>query len=309
MKSTIDLILGRFKGLEIERTIPCICHWKKEGTTRCKGKYKYDELVRRMEKGKTTIECPESFEEVSVPELLYGIHASTDRQVMQNIENMVRETREKVDDFGVLKEMIQQQSELLTRNFTRQWNLEQKKIDSECPGTFCLVTGNRGKFNPKNWISDEYLMHLICQHPSGPHTVGAGYALRRPEEWWVEMYPWLKHVIEFVRYGVPFAKGVVGAVYNGETEKKIPKADVLESITKELSKSESDVMRKMKAETEPDQGQRAMGSALRALQSFLKEADPQQKWGGLNKTITPDGNILWLCDRHREPYIAKPLVL
>jgi len=57
---------------------------------------------------------------------------------------------------------------------------------------------------------------------------------------------------------------LVGAVYNEETEKKIPKADVLEGITKELSKSESDLMRKMKAETEPDQGQRAVGSALRA---------------------------------------------
>jgi hypothetical protein len=37
--------------------------------------------------------------------------------------------------------------------------------------------------------------------------------------------------------------------------------------------------------------------------------DEAHVWGGLNKTITPDGNILWLCDAHRQPFIAKPLKL
>jgi len=40
----------------------------------------------------------------------------------------------------------------------------------------------------------------------------------------------------------------------------------------------------------------AIGPALRALYSFLKEKDKAQQWGGLQKVVTPDGNILWLCE-------------
>jgi hypothetical protein len=40
--------------------------------------------------------------------------------------------------------------------------------------------------------------------------------------------------------------------------------------------------------------QQYIGSALRALHHYLQEADPNQVWGGLQATLTPDGNILWL---------------
>ncbi len=59
----------------------------------------------------------------------------------------------------------------------------------------------------------------------------------------------------------------------------------------------------------PEQEQQIVGPALRALNSFLNEADPSQFWGGLYKTPTPDGNILWLCDQHRQQYIIRALKL
>jgi hypothetical protein len=45
------------------------------------------------------------------------------------------------------------------------------------------------------------------------------------------------------------------------------------------------------------------------LHGFLKEADPDRVWSGLRKTLTPDGNILWLCGEHRQVYEVAPLVL
>ena len=48
---------------------------------------------------------------------------------------------------------------------------------------------------------------------------------------------------------------------------------------------------------------------LRALYRCLKEVDNSQEWRGLRKTLTPDGNILWLRSKHRKPYEARPLVL
>jgi hypothetical protein len=42
----------------------------------------------------------------------------------------------------------------------------------------------------------------------------------------------------------------------------------------------------------------AEGSALRALHVFLREVDKTQHWCGLQKVVTNDGNILWLCAEH-----------
>jgi internalin A len=52
-----------------------------------------------------------------------------------------------------------------------------------------------------------------------------------------------------------------------------------------------------------------IGPALRALYSFLKEKDKAQFWGGLQKVITPEGNILWLCEQHAHPYESPVLQL
>jgi internalin A len=40
------------------------------------------------------------------------------------------------------------------------------------------------------------------------------------------------------------------------------------------------------------------GAALRTLHEFLKEKDPDQVWGGLTRTTTPEGDVLWLCKEH-----------
>ena len=37
---------------------------------------------------------------------------------------------------------------------------------------------------------------------------------------------------------------------------------------------------------------------LRALHVFLREVDKTQHWCGLQKVVTNDGNILWLCAEH-----------
>src|SRR6266436_7567392 len=102
-------------------------------------------------------------------------------------------------------------SELLNRNFTRQWNLEMAKMEAECPNTFFLTRGGSSHFNPKNWVSQEYRLYLICQHPPGPHPVGDGYPVRQAEEWWVTLSPWLNYLIKFLQFGIPMGKAI-GAI-------------------------------------------------------------------------------------------------
>ena len=44
--------------------------------------------------------------------------------------------------------------------------------------------------------------------------------------------------------------------------------------------------------------ERAQGTAMQQLHSFLREHVPDGPWGGLSKILTPEGDYLWLCADH-----------
>ena len=88
------------------------------------------------------VECAQTFDDVSVPTLLYGIHTSTSEQVLSDIQKGQQKIEQRLDDLqklDIILEKLHQQSEWLVRNFTRQWNFEMQKIEAECPNTFLLI--------------------------------------------------------------------------------------------------------------------------------------------------------------------------
>ncbi|MGB8509009.1 MAG: hypothetical protein WCD76_11550 [Pyrinomonadaceae bacterium] len=208
-------------------------------------------------------------------------------------------------------EKLAQQSELIGRNFTRYWNFEMQRLEAECPSTFWLATHGRDALNLKDWVTQQYRLYLLCQHPPAPHTVGDGYLLRQSQEWWLTVSPWLNQLIKFIKFGVPMGKAV-GAVYDETVfEKAKAQTDLMSEITKTIPQlAESSVaMSFSESRLDLAQDQQSVGAALRALYHFLDQADPTHTWGGLSRAITPDGNILWLCAEHRQQYEARPLVL
>ena len=53
------------------------------------------------------------------------------------------------------------------------------------------------------------------------------------------------------------------------------------------------------------QGERIKGVSSaysRALYDLMLEIDPHKQWGGLNCVLTPEGEYLWLCERHAKEY-------
>ncbi len=314
--NTVDEILARFEGLTVRREIPCSCHWERNAAEACPRYYRYEDLIRRMENKRLTVECPDTFTAVSVPLLLYGIHSSTNEQVMKDIQEGQAEIKREVQSsrqemqgyFQSLELRLNQQSELIVRSFTRQWNLEMQKLEAECPNTFVLESAGNSMFNPKNWVSEEYHMYLICQHPSGPHRVGKGYHVRRSEEWWKAVSPWLNHLVTFLKYGIPLGQAI-GLVYAAVDVKSMQDTiGMVNQIVSDVPELEApDGVRAVSGHLAG--GQHVAGAALRALYNLLKEVDPDQTWGGLRKTVTPDGNIFWLCEEHRQQYEVKPLVL
>ena len=316
LKETLDLILARFQGLQVKREVPCICQRQTRDATPCREVYRYEEdLIRRFEHNKPTIECPSSFNDVSVVELLYGIHIVTTPQVLEHVEAGYQEILRRLRTLQQKDDLLLQQVSLLTewnvRNFTRLWNLEMHRMEAECPNTFFLIPEHRTGFNPKQWIGHKFTLFLVCQHPPGPHMVDEehGYTLEVPRGWWKAVAPWLKYLVAFLKFGVPLGD-VLGAVIDATDFKAIEnQLKLLEKIIEDLPKMvvESDPIRAVEEDHHSDQ--EAIGPALRVLHSFLNEVDKQHYWGGLQRVVTPDGNILWLCSNHARPYAVQPLQL
>jgi internalin A len=122
------------------------------------------------------------------------------------------------------------------------------------------------------------------------------------------MSPWLNRLSILLKVGIPLTKAVGDVFDKIDVDQMKDQIALVEEITKNLPMLPMlDTLDTSVPETHFQQEQQAIGPALRALHSFLIEADPSKIWGGLDKTLTPDGNILWMCEHHRQPYAVKPL--
>jgi len=81
---TLEEIFDRHEGLEIVRKIPCPGHKGKK----CPHEFDLDALKMRLEKKppKLTTECAVSMEDVSIPELLFGLTGNTVQAGMENMD-------------------------------------------------------------------------------------------------------------------------------------------------------------------------------------------------------------------------------
>ncbi len=328
LKETMDLILTRFEGLQIRREVPCICQQHREEEQACREAYRYEEdLVKRLNQGVETIQCRESFREVVVRNLLYGIHVSTTPQVhtivaagQQEILSRLEVLQSNGDlllsNNDMLLQRLSQLCEWSVRQFTRQWNLEMHKMEAECPNTFLLIPSSRRRFYPKHWISHHYKLFPMCQYPPKPHYIhdSEGYDLHQTKDWWLKISPWLKHLIKFLENSIANSLSIPCEVSDGIADKERYKqvnqqVELLKKIAEEVASSIEHDSTSLAERSYPGGFEQNVGPALRALHSFLKEADPNQYWDGLQKVVAEDGNIFWLCEEHARPYQVRPLQL
>jgi hypothetical protein len=87
LRDGLEFTLARFPGLKVKRTLPCPGH--KE--VKCDYEFDLCHLEMALEKGKTVIQCPEAFEDILVPQLLFGLHAHTEDAVIKRINYLEKE--------------------------------------------------------------------------------------------------------------------------------------------------------------------------------------------------------------------------
>jgi internalin A len=310
LKDGLEVTLKRFPGLKIARKIPCSGH---QGQT-CPHEFNYEQIVRRYEKNKRTIECPETDEDISVPELLYGWDSRTQDLVLSRLEQLgegqdhiLAKQDHITSEIKASREEIQALRELTQREFTNAFHREQANIEAHCPNVFVLrgkEKGERGK-EKGGWfkaIAGETLeLQLYCQAPGCWHPTMEGglYEIHETAEWLKTIAPYLNRLISVLKYAAPLMGAWVGEEIKTQDYKKLFQRDLetTKAIAQQISNHPS--TSSGPADLEPETFQ---GPALRALRHLLEEQDPQQQWGGLKKVLTPEGHYLWLCEHHAREY-------
>lgn len=300
LRDGLETTLSRFPGLGVERRIPCPGH---KGQP-CRHEFDYETLVKRMGK-KDTIECPESMEDVSVVELLFGLHPSTTDAVLSRIEESSSE-QDKVlglqnETIGKLNSLI----ELVQREFAIAFRLEQSKLESHCPNVFVLRPLEHHQWLQS--LSGQKLeLQLYCQAPGCWHPTAEGgkYEIDQPAEWLGAIAPFVKRLVDVLKFAAPLAGPWLG-IMSPEVYEKVFRSDIAfmkELVAKlpEIRKSETAELVKVAGEAPTPKV--SEGATLRAIRILLEKKDPAQNWGGLKNVLTPEGHYLWLCDYHAREY-------
>ena len=309
LRDGIEVTLGRFPGLQIERKIPCCGH----NGQPCRHEFNYEQLLKRYEKKRLTIECPEAIEDVSVTKLLLGLDWSTQDEVLSRldeIETTIEEGRDSIlEGQEVILDELKNLRELTQREFTNAFRREQAKIDSHSPNVFVLRPRD-GKNWKKATIGQKLDLQLYCQAPGCWHPTQKGglYEIDEPAKWLRVTAPYIGRLVRVLKFAAPIVGPWLGVVDEKQYETLFKNdlelfKEVAEKLPEIKDSDDLELAGKvgMGDITDPDP-ERAEGAALRALRVLLEEKDPQQHWGGLKKVLTPEGHYLWLCDHHAAVY-------
>ncbi|MGJ5634842.1 COR domain-containing protein, partial [Nostoc sp. CALU 1950] len=197
LRDGMELTLARFPGLDIQRTIPCFGH----NGQPCTHEFDYKQLSQRWEKKKGTIECPEAMEDVSVPELLYGLNWNTQNAVLERIDQLEKTV---VDGQAVILDEFKNLLELTQRGFTNAFRREQAIIDAHCPNIFVLRPRD-AKAWQKNLTGQKLDLQLYCQAPGCWHPTQEGglYEINEPAKWLRVTAPYIGNLFKVLKYAAP----------------------------------------------------------------------------------------------------------
>jgi Leucine-rich repeat (LRR) protein/GTPase SAR1 family protein len=307
LRDGLELTLARFPGLKIKRTMPCPGHNEKE----CKHEFDFGQLEKAVERDKPALEiqCPETFENVSVPGLLFGLHWSTENNVIARIDELEGSfVAGKVEILTELREL----RELSQREFLRLFNAQQGLAESHCPNVFAVLPEDEESWLAKNILGQKMVLQLFCQAPGYWHPTikGGRYEIKRPAEFFKEMGPYILKLAKVIKYAAPVAgaaagafAGPVGAAMGvGFATKLTNQIKLMEELAMKLSERDYLGAELLERAGGGAKARLIEGAELRALRKLLDEEDKKQEWGGLKKVLTPEGHYLWLCEKHAAEY-------
>lgn len=292
LRDAIELTLSRFSGLKTNISIPCWGH----GGTPCTHFFDLKQLEGRLiaHKPRPIIECPvgamSGAEDLDVPKLLFGLSfAPGDTKLTEMSVEQIRK---------VIAEENEKQNEDLKKlwqlDFLKLYHAVQEIQDQTCPNIFLLSEEIADGLNT-DIVFIHYKMHLCCQAPGHIHTVGEPYTIKVPREWIKAVAPYYNGLLKMLKLTmpvlIPATKDVLDKISYESIEAHL-----------ELTKGSVDVLTDGKSHNSFDLEIPGKDMPIRHIRQILDKADPKMEWRGLQRTITPEGHILWLCPQHYHEY-------
>ena len=309
MRDGLELTLVRFPGLKIKRTIPCTGH--DEGG--CPYEFDFEKLQKAIEREKPVMEvqCQETFENVSVAGLMFGLHWRTQDAVITRIDVMEDKV---VGGQELIITELRELRELTQREFLRLFNAQQQFEESHCPNVFAVLP-KEGQSWLKNLLGQKMVLQLYCQEPGQWHPAvegakGGRYEIKKPSEFLASMGPYILKLAKVIKYAAPVAgaaagayAGPVGAVMGAKYAKDLAgQIKLMEELAKKLAERDYIEAELLERTRVGGKAERIEGMELRMFRQLLDEVDEHHEWGGLKKVLTPEGHYLWLCEEHAEKY-------
>jgi hypothetical protein len=194
---------------------------------------------------------------------------------------------------------------LLQREFTNAYHRDQAMLDTACPNAFALEPQDRSRWRER-LQGERITLHLWCQEPGDWHPTenGGRYQIDQPARWLGTVAPIVQHMVTVMKYTAPVIGpwlGVATPDFQKMFKNQIGLMKELVNILPEIEDPSKPEFRR-DSDKPHDLHDEISGSALRAVRKLLDDKDPEHAWGGLNREITPEGHILWLCNYHRQQY-------
>lgn len=286
----LNLTFDRYPGMNIARLIPCCGH----NGRACPKIFSYAKLIDRLRRGHADMYCDEAEEPVSITELLLGI-GPTRRDLGDAA------LRRYLSDITAGIRQLAEQAQTGQRSFMKLQNLIQESQETRCPSVFLIVPA-RNTLGKKT-----YNLRLYCEEPGAwhplPGEVGC-YKITQLPKWLRTAGPHIHRTLRILATASPIAGSILN-IAAGELNSTIQQDITLAtqiltaipattgSTVKSCTLDEDAVSPRSHAETEAD---------FRVVEAMLLELDPRRTWGGLSRTLTPEGLTLYLCADHYASY-------
>ncbi|MFD8297711.1 COR domain-containing protein [Streptomyces bauhiniae] len=309
LKDGFEQTLQRYPGLDITRLVPCP-HRDEDGTA-CRHEFRHEQLRARLDRRPPleTIECPEHLEEVEVAYLLQGIERpAADQmadQVLERLDRLEIAGQRRHDEVrGGIEQARAEVSAMVAeqqRGFLDVLRREQSRMEAVCPSVLWVRRVSRREAGHRLRPGDVFQLHLCCEAPGEWHLLDdvEPYELPANSEFTNTVLPYVHHTLKVLKYVVPVFGAALGTA--SEDLSKMMKDDL--ELMKALLDGLPDETRRQLSDRESRSTVIANDHAeYREMFALLKQLDPEERWGGLNKVTTPEGPTYWLCGEHARFY-------
>ena len=178
------------------------------------------------------------------------------------------------------------------------------------PHHFIVLPEDTSNYNPANWFHMKYRLYFLCEYQENNEyhlAFHEGYELKQPREF-LRMYgPYLRKMLRTVKLTLSVGSFVIPQLTNivSGASSSLPKCKVTSDKLNVQIEKLKDIL--IEAEKSFDiatdsTSHYVEGADLRQLERFLKKNDEHRKFGNLDRTISNDGHVKWMCIRHSQTH-------